>query len=169
MLQAIVYESNTGFTEKYATMLGASTKLPVYSTAQAKRVLKRKSTVIFLSWINSGNVVGVEKIKKRYDLYAVGAVGIMPSSPEREAGLVTRHELCVPVFTLRGGVDLEKLRGTKRLALKILAENVRSKNENDPKSEIDEVIEGLENGCDYVSDAEMEPLAAWVKDQIEAE
>jgi len=40
MIKAIVYESNTGFTQKYAELLAEKTGLPVYSHKNLKHKLE---------------------------------------------------------------------------------------------------------------------------------
>ena len=42
-MQAIVYTSNTGNTEKYAKMLRSQINLPVYALDDAKKVLERET------------------------------------------------------------------------------------------------------------------------------
>lgn len=41
---AIVYTSNTGFTEQYARLLGEKTGLPVYPLSEAERVWQKRRT-----------------------------------------------------------------------------------------------------------------------------
>ena len=45
---AVVYTSNTGYTRRYAEMLGEKTGLPVYALSAAKAELARGSRVIYL-------------------------------------------------------------------------------------------------------------------------
>ena len=51
MIQAIVYTSNTGSTERYAKLLGHETDLPVCSLDEAKKALKSGTEIIYLGWI----------------------------------------------------------------------------------------------------------------------
>lgn len=47
-MKAILYTSNTGFTARYAELLGQHTGLPVYTLSQAKRTLPAHAEVIYL-------------------------------------------------------------------------------------------------------------------------
>ena len=50
-MDAIVYTSNTGFTEKYAKLLGGKLFLPVYSLEEAKGKLAAGAEIIWAgSW-----------------------------------------------------------------------------------------------------------------------
>ena len=44
----IVYTSNTGYTKKYAVLLGKKLRLPVYDLAEAKTKLAEGSPIIYL-------------------------------------------------------------------------------------------------------------------------
>ncbi|MDD6610969.1 MAG: hypothetical protein PUE91_01980 [Clostridiales bacterium] len=45
---AIVYTSNTGFTEQYARLLGQKTGLPVYALSEAGKALPPRSSILYL-------------------------------------------------------------------------------------------------------------------------
>ena len=57
-MDAIVYTSNTGFTEKYAKLLGGKLFLPVYSLEEAKGKLAAGAEIIYLGWLMAGTVKG---------------------------------------------------------------------------------------------------------------
>ena len=63
-MQAIVYTSNTGHTEKYARLLGEKTALPVYSLIDAKAILDKKSEIIYLGWLFANHVRGYKSASK---------------------------------------------------------------------------------------------------------
>lgn len=58
---AILYNSNTGFTERYAKMLGEKTGLPVFS---AENPPKKGTAVIYMGWLMAGSVFGYKKPQK---------------------------------------------------------------------------------------------------------
>lgn len=47
MLQAIVYESNTGFTKRYAEILAAQTGIAAYSVAESRKNVSFTAAVSF--------------------------------------------------------------------------------------------------------------------------
>ena len=75
-MDAIVYTSNTGFTEKYAKLLGGKLFLPVYSLEEAKGKLAAGAEIIYLGWLMAGTVKGYKPAVRRYRIRAVGAVGM---------------------------------------------------------------------------------------------
>ena len=83
---AIVYTSNTGYTQQYAKLLGEKTGLPVYSLDEAMEKLARGNAVIYFGWLMAGKVQGYAKASKCYHVTAVCGVGNTFSS-----GMVTPH------------------------------------------------------------------------------
>ena len=53
---AIVYTSNTGYTEQYAMLLGKATGLPVYALAEAEAKLAPGNHILYLGWLMAGKV-----------------------------------------------------------------------------------------------------------------
>lgn len=162
MLQAIVYESNTGTTKRYAEMLAEKTGLPLYAAAESGKKLARDTSVVFLSWVSGGSVVALDKAKNYFDIRAVGAVGLSIPSSEREAALLSHHELSVPVFCLRGGFDMAKLSGMKKFAMKMMARALKTQQMANQNSEDDQMLRDIENGCDYVSEDSLATLVEWI-------
>ena len=64
---AIVYTSNTGFTARYAALLGEETGLPAYSIKEAGKKLSKGASVIYLGWLFATNVKDYDKASRRYD------------------------------------------------------------------------------------------------------
>lgn len=104
-MDAIVYTSNTGFTEKYAKLLGGKLFLPVYSLEEAKGKLAAGAEIIYLGWLMAGTVKGYKPAVRRYRIRAVGAVGMAATGRTRircENLIICREK--IPVFTLAGRV-----------------------------------------------------------------
>ena len=57
-MNAIIYTTNTGSTERYAKLLAHETALPVYSLKEANKKLFSGAEVIYLGWIMAGSVKG---------------------------------------------------------------------------------------------------------------
>lgn len=60
-MNAIIYTTNTGSTERYARLLA----LPAYSLAEAKKQVFARAEVIYLGWIMAGSVKGYAEAAKR--------------------------------------------------------------------------------------------------------
>ncbi len=165
MLQAIVYESNTGFTKRYAEILAAQTGIAAYSVAESRKNVAHGSSVVFLSWISGGAVVKLDKAKKYFDIRAVGAVGLAAPTAEREAGIVSHHELSIPVFCLPGGFDMSKLHGMQKIAMSVMIRSFKMQQVTEMRSNDDQMLQDMVNGCDHVSEDAILPLVEWVQIQ----
>ena len=63
MIQAILYLSNTGFTEKYAQLLKKRLNIPAYSM-KSSIPLANDSEIIYLGWLKAGFVSGYKKPRR---------------------------------------------------------------------------------------------------------
>ena len=64
-MNAIIYTTNTGSTERYARLLAQKTGLPVYSLAEATKRVFAGAEVIYLGWIMAGSVKGYAEAAQR--------------------------------------------------------------------------------------------------------
>ena len=62
-ISAIVYTSNTGYTQRYAAMLGRAAGLPVHRLGDA--ALPRGTAVVYLGWLCAGGIKGLKKACRR--------------------------------------------------------------------------------------------------------
>ena len=90
-IRAIVYTSQTGFTARYAGMLGEATGAPVYPLKEAVKRLERGTPVFYLGWLCAGSIHGLERASRRFAVQGIGAVGISRSRrtwpiPQSSAG-----------------------------------------------------------------------------------
>lgn len=162
-MKAIVYTSNTGFTEKYARLLSEKTGLATYALKDAAK-LDKGDSVIYLGWISANRINGLNKAMKRFDVRAVGAVGMLGTGSRltetREANKLASD---MPLFTLQGGYDNTKLKGIKKLLMKAvektLAESLSAKAERTPDEEA--MLDMVTNGGDYVRVENLAALLDW--------
>ena len=157
---AIVYTSNTGFTARYAAMLGERTALPVYSLDEAKAALAKGTPVIYLGWLMAGTVRGYKKAARRYKICAVCGVGLCDTgSLLTEIRRAEKIPTATPLFTLQGGIDHEKLTGIYKKMIDTLIAFMRKKKN---KSEDDaRMLYLLENTGDYVSEEHLTDVLHW--------
>ncbi|MEA4833486.1 hypothetical protein SDC9_73022 [bioreactor metagenome] len=87
-MNAVVYKSNTGFTEKYARLLGERTGLPVMPLEEARR-LPQGTDIVFLGWVMAGNVMGLKTAVRRFHVCVVCSVGMIDPSEEQIASART--------------------------------------------------------------------------------
>lgn len=120
-MQAIIYTTNTGSTQRYAQMLSQATGLPAYSLTQAGAQVPDGAAIIYMGWIAAGTVKGYAAAAGRYRVRAVCAVGMGQTGTQTEAvrkknGIPAR----IPLFTLQGNFDVKRLHGAYRLMMDIM-------------------------------------------------
>jgi hypothetical protein len=165
-MKAIVFESKTGFTKKYAQILSKKMNVPCYSQEEAKSKLSQGDEIIFLGWIFASMVKGYKSAAKRYKIKAVGAVGMGDSSQEIIDKLIQSNNLGdTKLFYLQGGFNIEKLKGMNKLLMKMMTSSVKkSLEKKDEKTNKDiESLKRLENGCDFVCEENLSPIINYIK------
>jgi hypothetical protein len=159
-MKAIVYESNTGFTEKYAKLLSEETGLPAYPLKKAPASLK-SGEVFFMSWLFAGGLKRLKKARGRFRLAGVAAVGMAPPTEQALSDAIARNHLSdVKTFYLQGGFDINKLHGPSRLMMKTMEKSMAKKSERTQEEE--ETLDMLKNGMDRVDRSNLAPILAWM-------
>lgn len=161
----IVYTSNTGYTEKYAKLLGERLGLPAFSAEQADS-LPEGTEVLYLGWLMAGVVKGYKKAAQRFSVAAVCGVGMGPAGSQdsdvRKNNAIPQE---VPVFTLQGGFDRTKLHGIYRfmmgVMIKVMGSSLRKKENRTPEE--DAMLEMVTNGGDFVDVRQLDGVIAWYR------
>lgn len=167
MINAVVYTSNTGHTKEYASLLGQEIDIPVYELKEAKKKLPVSSKIIYLGWLMAGTVKGYKKAKKTFDICALCGVGMAANGSQiadiRKANKVPEN---LPVFSLQGGFEMEKLHGIYKFMMqtmrKTVEKNLTSKKER--TAEEDEMLDLLLHGKNRVSKDNLDEIIHWYKD-----
>lgn len=167
-IEAIVYTSNTGNTEKYARMVSARTGLPAYSAQEAGTALRQGATVLYMGWIRASVIVGYQEAAARYAVACVCAVGMGETGGQvRELRKKNKLSDTLPLFTLQGGLLFQKLRGmnafminfSRKKAAKILkAEKKRTEAQN-------AMLIMLTRGGSFVQEKHLAGLLDWLSAQ----
>ena len=161
----IVYTSNTGYTEKYAKLLGEQLGLPAFSAEQADS-LPEGMEILYLGWLMAGVVKGYKKAAQRFSVAAVCGVGMGPAGSQdsdvRKNNAIPQE---VPVFTLQGGFDRTKLHGIYRfmmgVMIKVMGSSLRKKENRTPEE--DAMLEMVTNGGDFVDVRQLDGVIAWYR------
>ena len=158
--KAIVYTSNTGYTARYAVILSEKLGLPAHTLAEAKKALTAGTPIIYMGWLMAGSVKDCKKAAKRFDIQAVVGVGLGVSGAQDDAA----RKACalpaeVPVFTVQGGMDINKLKGLYKLIIKMLTKVMANKKDATPGEA--RMAELLQSGGDFVSEKELAAVLAW--------
>ena len=167
-VKAIVYTSNTGYTAQYAALLAKKTGLHAYTLDEALGKLSQGTEVIYMGWIMAGKIQGFITALKRYQVAAVCGVGMNPTG-SRIAVIRQANGLYedMPVFTLQGGLNMDKLHGFKRLILKIMGGSMGRQlvAKQDRTPEEDAILDMFRNGGDHVSMQNLKDVLAWYEAQ----
>lgn len=163
-MQAILYTSNTGFTARYAALLGQHTGLPVYTLSQAKKTLPAHAEVIYLGWLMAGTVKGYKKAAGRYQVLAVCGVGMgKTGSQTDEVRSKNAVPAAVPVFVLQGGFERNKLRGVYRLMMELMVKTAGKAlaAKDNRTAEEEDMLDMMLHGGNRVCAEHLQAVAAW--------
>lgn len=163
-IKAIVYTSNTGYTKEYAELLSKKTGLPVYSLNDAVKKLDNGAEIIYLGWLMAGSVKGYKTATKQFKVLAVcgvgmGATGSQLQDVKKANGLSDS----LPVFTLQGGFDIQKLHGIYKFMMTVMRKTAGKalQNKADRTAEEDEMLSLMLNGGSRVSEANLSEVLGW--------
>lgn len=168
MINAIVYESCTGFTKQYAEMMAKGFGLGVFSLKEAESAVERNSEIIFLGWLNAGKVMGLKQVQQNYQVRAVCGVG-MAKTGAQIMDIRKRNSFAdgTEVFTLQGGFDMDRLPGKYRFMMKVMrstyGKKLAAKQNRTPEE--DDMLDMLMHGGSRVSETNLEDICEWYEKQ----
>lgn len=169
-MDAVVYTSQTGFTAEYARMLGERTGLKVYSLKEARKHLSRKAEVVYMGWIMASSIRGCAEATKHFQVRAVCGVGMSESGSQvEEIRKANKLPAALPVFTLQGGFDMNRLRGASRLMMKLVKPALEKQMAAKPDRTLGEeaALNLLRNGGSCVQEWHLAPLVEWLRTEKE--
>lgn len=164
MSTIVVYQSETGFTKKYAEWIAEELgceAVPFKKTNATK--LQGYDKVIYGGWLMGGMIVGAEKVRefglKELIVFATGASPAMEELVQ--AIRVQNHLGDVPFFYFESGINYEKMGFMKRSMLKMVRKNIMKKPN---KTESDKFMEkALEKSYDNTNKEAVNGLVESVK------
>ncbi len=157
-MKAVIYESNAGSTKRYAEMLAEKLGVPAYSLKEAKKALPKDEEAIFLGWVFANKIQGLQKAQKQWNLLCACAVGMNPANEKYHEILKESNPTDIPIFYLRGKLDMSKLKWLQRKLL----ETIRTDLEKQNKPGTEEMISILKDGCDFVSEDMLKEVLAYI-------
>ncbi|WP_308527947.1 hypothetical protein [uncultured Oscillibacter sp.] len=171
MIQAIVYTSQTGYTQRYAQLLAEKTGVPAYSTKEARGKLPSKAEIFYMGWLLAGTVRGIQSAMDRYTIRGAAIVGI---SPQGNGDLWTEARINGGysdsggrLFYLQGGYAPEKLGFFHRLMMKPMARSVIRQVEGKgdaATAQEREMAEVFRRGGDFVREEALEEIVQWFRE-----
>ncbi len=163
MIKAVIYNSGTGFTEEYANLISEELNIPKFNIKDLKLLsknLKANDEVLYLGWVCAGKIVGLSKIRKKYNIVCCGSVGAYPENNKNIEELKKANNIYnFPLFYLRGGINISKLGFWKKKLLNMVADGLSKENNEETK----ELINVLKNGGSFVKKENTENLLSYLK------
>ena len=158
--KAIVYTSNTGFTKRYAELLGKKLGLPIYELEEAEKKLSKDSKVIYMGWLMANTVKSVVSAMGSFNVSAVCGVGLCETGTAiEEVRAMNRFKSDLPVFTLQGGMDRKKLKGLNKFMIWMLERGL--KKAKNPTDDDKKKLELISTGGDFVSEENLAAVIEW--------
>ncbi len=169
----VIYNSQTGFTKRYAQWISEALECDCVELAQATKMdFTNYGTIIFGGWACAGTVSKLKWFKnnmkkwegKKLAVYCVGGSPI--ENPEIELAMknwfTEEEHKQVQVFYCPGGFDYDKMSAPSKLAMKMFISMLKTKKE---KTEEDKVmIEMISKSYDISDKKYIEPILAWAKE-----
>lgn len=168
----VIYNSQTGFTQKYAGWLSEALQCECIELASAKKKdFSEFETIIFGGWALAGSISKIKWFKDNMDKWqgkrlAAFCVGGSPiENPEIEIAMKNwfKPEDNVQTFYCPGGFDYDKMSGGYKLMMKMFISTLKAKKD---KTEADEKqIQMLSSSYDISDYKYIEPIVKWVNEQ----
>ena len=163
----IVYQSNTGFTQRYAEMLGKAEHLKVYSLEQAD--LPQDTEVFYMGPLMAGRITGLDKAIKQFSV--VGVCGVGMSIPGKEVlTTMTRANFVpnAPIFYLQGGWAPKQVGWIQRQAVNMVTRSIRAQLERkSDRTRVEQAnLDMLRNGGDMVAYENLSTIRTWMKETV---
>ena len=170
----VLYNSKTGFTQKYADLLAAELGCTALPLKNAPSDLSQYSAVVFGSRLHAGIFDGWKKAQKLLQSrgakkLVVFATGAMPNEAEDtiqtmwEQNLTPAEREAIPHFYLQAGLCYEKMGGMDRAMMKFAAWAMTRKKAKTPE---DEAFQNAISKSYDISDPKyLRPLADCLREQ----
>ena len=165
MIKAIIYTSNAGHTKRYAEMSAEKLGIPAYSLKEAKKQVRKKSDVIYMTWIKKGKLVDLNKARSKYNLKAICGVGMSGPGKGTTAALQAKNKINAlkeKVFYMQGGFDMTKLTGANQIMMNLLKKSLNTvADSRGLPPEQKEMLNMLNNPTDNVKTNNIKELYSW--------
>ena len=174
MKTIVIYNSQTGFTKKYAEWISEAVSCECVPFKQAAKInLSDYDAIVFGSWCMAGTVTKLNWFKKQMPalisagkkliIYAVG--GSPDENPEVAVAMnrvLTEEEReSVKLFYCPGGFNYEKMKAPSRFAMKMFVKGISQK--KDATEAEKNMAEMISHSYDISDKKYIEPIVAELK------
>ncbi len=169
MKTAVIYNSQTGFTKRYALWIADAAGADCFALSEAKRKnMDAYGTIVFGGWACAGGISKLRWFKGNMDRWAgkkliVFCVGGSPAdSPEIEPALrrnfTDSEREKISVFYCPGGFNYEKMSAPSKLMMKMFIKTLKGKKEQTKEEK--ETVKMISSSYDISDKKYIEPILA---------
>ena len=168
----VIYNSQTGFTKKYAQWISEALECECVELNEAGKLnFDKYGTIIFGGWACAGTISKIKWFKnnlkkwndKNLAVYCVGGSPI--ENPEIEVAMknwfTEEEHKKVKAFYCPGGFNYEKMSGPSKLMMKMFISALKAKKDKTEEEKIQ--IEMISKSYDISDKKYIEPIVNWVK------
>ena len=172
MKTIVIYNSQTGFTKKYAEWIAQSVNADCVEFCNAKKQdLSSYDAIVFGGWAFAGSITKLKWFKKNISKWAgkklaVFCVGASPiENPDIQTDLpknFTDEELkVIKWFYCPGGLDYDKMSVTSKTMMKMLAKSLETK-KNKTQKDIEQA-KMISSSYDISDIRYIKPIVEYIK------
>lgn len=169
---AVVYQSKSGFTEKYARWIAEETGADLRKASETKlENLLRYDTVIYGGGLYAGGINGVKLITghlgelagKQLIVFGVGASPCRPNTVEevRNANFTGEAREKIQFFLLRGGFDLSKCNLKDKMLMNLFKVKLQKAPETDEDAK--GMLACYDHPADFTDKKSIQPILDYIK------
>jgi menaquinone-dependent protoporphyrinogen IX oxidase len=174
----VVYQSQYGFTEKYAKWIAEALSCNLFNRKAIKaEELHPYKTIIYGGGLYAGGVNGIDLITKKFDrfinkniiLFTCGLAD--PSNKVNtdhikvslEKVFTSEMEKQIKIFHLRGGIDYSKLSFTHKIMMSMLHKMLTKKASDTLSDEDKEMLRTYGGKIDFTDRSSIVPIISYVQ------
>ena len=120
-MDAVIFNSNTGFSKKYANWIAQALKIRLVDYCDMTKILANGSDVIYVANVKAGAISGHGKVMRRYNVHEIVAVGM--SDPKeidmQQFARINNIKDIDKLHYVQGGLDYAKQKGINKFILKV--------------------------------------------------
>ncbi len=170
MKAIVIYQSKTGFTQRYAGWIGTALNCEAVAWKDAQAMdLSAYDTLVYGGWCHAGSIIGLKKflkvaepLKKNIAVFAVGASPA--ENPEIESALrrnFTQEQWeRIRVFYFPGGLNYKKMGAVDKALMAAFRAMTRKQ-----EGEDSEMYRMLCKSYDLTDEKHIQPLVAYCQGQ----
>ncbi len=173
MKTIVIYNSKTGFTEKYAKWIAQEVNAECVTTQEVKKIeLDHYDTVVFGGWACAGGISKLSWFKanmsawsdKKLIVYCVG--GSPSNNPDIEVALRKNFSDSewekVRVYYCPGGFNYERMSSGSKLLMKMFVKSLKAKKNQTEEEKI--MIKMISSSYDISDKKYIEPIISYIKE-----